>query len=253
MTLAIQALRLSPAYELIFQELEQRILAGVLKPGDRLPVESDLAASFGVNRSTLREGIRLLEREGLLRRVNGKRLEVSLPRYQDLAPRAIRALVMRRVTFIELWEVAIVSEPLTAQLAAEHATAGDIAALDDNLRRSQAALAAGLSPAEIDTEFHSLITRAARNRVLELAREPIGLLLYPAFERLIPLLAQAGARMQEAHGHVVDAIRARRPDVAAEWMRKHLKDFRRGYEMAGLPLDMVIDAPAALAERRGGA
>ncbi len=90
MTLAIQALRLSPAYELIFQALEQRILAGVLKPGDRLPVESDLAASFGVNRSTVREGIRLLEREGLLRRVNGKRLEVSLPRYQDLAPKIVR-------------------------------------------------------------------------------------------------------------------------------------------------------------------
>lgn len=246
MPLAIQALRLSPAYELIFQELEQRILAGVLKPGDRLPVESDLAASFGVNRSTVREGIRLLEREGLLRRVNGKRLVVSVPHYRDLAPRAIRALVMRRVTFIELWDVAVVTEPLTAQLAAEHATPADVTALEDNLRRSHAALAAGLSPAEIDTEFHALITRAARNRVLELAREPVGLLLYPAFERLIPLLAQSGVRMQEAHGHVVAAIRDGKPDVAAEWMRKHLRDFRRGYEMAGLPLDMVIDAPAAM-------
>lgn len=237
MTLDIKPLNIAPAYELVSRELERQILGGQLKPGQQLPTETELAGRFGVNRSTVREGIRRLESEGLVRRGGGKRLEVSVPHYGDLAPRASRALVMNQVTFLELWHVAMALEPLSASLAAAHADADDIAAMRVNLDALEQALEGKQPPAALDVEFHMLVDKATRNRALSLSREPIGLLLHSAMEGLASRLPRAGARTLEAHRRVCDAIEQRDAELAAEWMRKHVIDFRRGYELANIPLD----------------
>ncbi|MCC5809120.1 MAG: FadR family transcriptional regulator [Ectothiorhodospiraceae bacterium] len=241
--LHLPKLQVRSAYELVCRELEKRILDGTLRMGDRLPTETELAERFGVNRSTVREGIRRLESEGLVKRSTGRRLVVSLPRHSDLTPRTTRALALHRVTFRELWEVAMVMEPLAARLAAANATAPDLAAMERNLRETEEALRNGLSPAQLDVEFQALVARSAKNQALELSREPIGLLLYPAFEALIPLLPQAGERLLRAHREIHRAIRLRDGDTAFTWMHKHVADFRRGYELAGLPLDAPVDMP----------
>ena len=85
-----------------------------------MPAESLLARQFGVNRSTVREGIRQLENEGLVRREGRKRLCVTVPDQRDLAPRVIRTMVMHQVTFGELWDAALVLEPACASLCAEN-------------------------------------------------------------------------------------------------------------------------------------
>jgi DNA-binding FadR family transcriptional regulator len=96
--------------------------------------------------------------------------------------------------------------------------------------------------------FHTRVAQAGKNRVLELAREPIGFLLYSGMEALAPRLPQAPSRQVVAHRHVIEAIRSRDADTARVWMRRHIEDFRRGYELAGLPLDApMADANAALA------
>ena len=75
----IGKLKAPPAYQIISTELQRMILAGTLKPGDPLPPETELAERFGVNRSTLREGVRQLETEGLVSREGRKRLIVTIP------------------------------------------------------------------------------------------------------------------------------------------------------------------------------
>ena len=241
MTLDIKPLNIAPAYEQVSRELERQILAGVLKPGDVLPTEADLAESFQVNRSTVREGIRRLESEGLVRRGGAKRLTVARPRYSDLTPRATRAMLMHQVTFIELWKVALALEPLSASLAAENATDEQIAAMEQNLTALEEAVAAQESPASLDVEFHTLVDKAAANRALSLSREPVGLLLYTAMEGLAPHMPRAGQRTYEAHSRIFEAIRRGDAGGASEWMRKHVIDFRRGFELAGIALDTPAD------------
>jgi GntR family transcriptional regulator, transcriptional repressor for pyruvate dehydrogenase complex len=68
-----------PAYKQVSAEIERRIMTGELRPSDVLPSEADLAERFGVNRATVREGIRRLESDGFVRRVSRKRLVVSVP------------------------------------------------------------------------------------------------------------------------------------------------------------------------------
>jgi DNA-binding FadR family transcriptional regulator len=55
----------------------ERIVAHGLEPGDRLPSEPELARSLGVSRSSLREGIALLEEDGVVRRLHGSGTYVS--------------------------------------------------------------------------------------------------------------------------------------------------------------------------------
>lgn len=236
-------LDIQPAYKLVSRAIEQQILDGRLLPGDRLPSEPDLAVQFGINRATVREGIRQLEQEGFLQRAAGRRLFVSLPAYADLAPRASRALALQKVSFGELWDVAIVLEPLTVRLAAEAADDGAIAALESNVVATEAALANGRPITQLDVDFHSLMARISGNRVLELSREAVGLLFYPTLEALLPHLPQAAPRNAAAHRRMYEAIRDRDAVGAGDWMRKHLIDFRRGYEMAGLDMAAPVAWP----------
>ena len=59
-------LPVAPAYRVVFDTIEKLVMTGKLKPGDILPTETELAERFDINRSTLREGIRLLEQNGLV-------------------------------------------------------------------------------------------------------------------------------------------------------------------------------------------
>lgn len=237
------------AYQIVSRELRRLIDLGELKAGDQLPTEAGLAQQFGVNRSTVREGIRQLENEGLVSREGRKRLSVSVPGSGKISSQATRALVMRQVTFRELWEAALVLEPACASMSAQNREDEQIAALEVNLERTRHVLGDTRLCTELDTVFHALVTEGVHNTALLLSREPIGLLLYPAFEILSPLLPQANGRMLVAHERVAAAIAASNAVEAELWMRKHIVDFRRGWEMAKLSLDLPIDLPRSLAER----
>ena len=82
----------APAYRLVYDAIEKQIFAGTLRVGDPLPAETLLAEQFGVNRSTVREGIRLLEQSGLVEREGAKRPRIAIPHYLELASSASRAL-----------------------------------------------------------------------------------------------------------------------------------------------------------------
>jgi GntR family transcriptional regulator, transcriptional repressor for pyruvate dehydrogenase complex len=248
MTMQFEKLNVLSAYQVVSRELRRLIVSGELKAGEQLPTETELAEQFGVNRSTVREGIRQLENEGLVGREGRKRLTVSVPGSGKISSQATRALVMRQVTFRELWEAALVLEPACAALSASNREDGQIAALEANIERTRNALNDTRQCTTLDTEFHALVTEGAHNTALLLSREPIGLLLFSAFEILSPLLSPANSRMLTAHQRIADAIAQSNVAEAESWMRKHIVDFRRGWEMAKLSLDLPMDLPRSLAD-----
>lgn len=237
-----QRVVVEPAYKTVSAAIERAILDGALRPGAALPTEQELADRFGVHRSTVREAIRQVEQEGLLQRREGRRLFVCLPGVHDLAPRATRLLLLHQTTFQELWDVALTLEPLAARLAASQATADDLALLQANVDASAAETGLAALVA-LDMEFHALVGRASHNRALMLAREPVGLLYNPTLLQIFQRLPQASARNLAAHQHTLDALRAGNADAAAEWTRKHMVDFQRGFAMAGLSMRTPIAQP----------
>lgn len=230
----------TPAYELVAQAIEREIISGRLRTGEPIGTEAELVRQFGVNRSTVREGIRLLEQAGLVHRGASRRRTVCLPHYDQLASRMSRALVLHEVTFRELWEASMVLEVAAVEQAALRATPAVLAELEDNIAKSEAAQNPA-AVAELDTEWHALIAKAAQNRVLQLAREPTMLLNVPTTGAILENIAAGVPRLLEAHRAIVEAVRRRDVEAARLWMRRHLNDWRKGFERLGKDLDQPVD------------
>lgn len=233
--------RVAPAYRLVANTIREDILGGRIKKGDRLPSETSLAQQLGVNRSTVREGMRLLEETGfVVHRPGGKRRFAAAPLRHEPAPDAGGAPVLRAVTFLEYWEIIMALDPTGAALAARRAEPADLTALSSNLERMREAVRRQESLAELDLEFHDLVARAAHNRALMASRHPLGrVVFYPAFEAVIKRL-NADERMLAAHEAIFAAIRVHDEPRAREWMEKHIIDFRRGYELANLDITSLV-------------
>ena len=240
-----------PTYRLVYNAIQNEIMSGRLNVGDRLPSETSLAEQFGVNRSTVREGIRLLEESGLVTRSGAGRPRVALPHFLDLASRASRALILHSVTFRELWEAAVIIEPATAEYAATRIDEAHLERLDANIAAMEEMVLTVESGGRVDTdafvsldtEFHEIISESASNRVLALAREPVSRLFIPAGRIMLPRL-NTHRRVLVAHRHIYDALRSHDAPKVHEWMKRHMEDFKRGYDATGLAIDMALDAAA---------
>jgi GntR family transcriptional regulator, transcriptional repressor for pyruvate dehydrogenase complex len=241
MSVEFAPLLIEPAYRRVAAAIGARILSRELREGERLPPELQLARQFGVNRSTLREALRELESRGLLRRRPGSKLmSVSRPRQQAVAQGVSHALLLHDVTVRDVWEALTILEPPLAQAAAR-------ARSTEDLRELEAAAAAYAdSQADADlavqrtAEVFRTIGRAAHNPVLALAQEPLLQLLEPSLRVMIDKVPQARSRIATAHRHLRTALAARNTDDAHAWMARHIRDFRRGYEIAGIDLGLRL-------------
>ena len=230
-----------PAYQLVAEAIETEILARRIRPGEAIGTEAQLVKQFGVNRSTVREGIRLLEQSGLIHRDSSRRLLASPPHYSRLATRMSRAMLLHEVTFRELWEATAALEIATVEQAAEHATADAVAELEANIASTERVSRDTDAVAELDTQFHSLIAKASQNRVLQLAREPSSLLIFPTTEIILRKVKEGVPRLIHAHHTIVDAVRRHDKEASRLWMLRHVRDWRRGFERAGKDIDQPID------------
>lgn len=247
-------IKVPSAYQMVAEAIEREIMSGRLRPGDQVGTEAELVRQFGVNRSTVREGIRLLEQSGLVQREAGRKLHVCPPRYRNLSSRMSRALVLGQVTFREVFDATLVLEIMSVEAAIDHATDSHIEALEANQQSAESEIdhADPSRIAQLDTDFHALLARASGNRVLELAREPSALLIFPTSELICRRVPEGAGRMIRAHRELIDALRARDKTRAATWMKRHVEDWKKGFERAGRdmdePVERVIErlAPAAL-------
>lgn len=232
----------APAYLLVAKTIERKIVNGHILPGEAIGTESELARQLGVNRSTVREGLRCVEQAGLLERKAGRKFVVSLPNQRQLADRVSRALVLQQVTFREVAEATRLLETTATVLAAERRSKADLDAISDNIRRTKAAVNQPAVLADLQVEFHALIAIAARNRVLDLAREPSSLMIRIATRIIFENSEVAASRVIEAHEMILDALERRDVKDAELWIQRHVNDFVKGFERTGRSPDVPIQS-----------
>jgi GntR family transcriptional regulator, transcriptional repressor for pyruvate dehydrogenase complex len=214
------------AAQQIAGQIRAAMLGGALAAGQRLPSEHELAVEYSVSRPTVREAMRILATDGLIRATRGAAggTFVALP-----APDAVAESLSET---IELWfragstSAAEVEQARSwiergcVRLAAEHRTPEDleaIAAAVDDARDPAIDLDHFL---ELDIAFHVAISRAAHNGVLELAMTAIHL-ARPRTNTLL-LSALKPALIVEQHDAILHAIRARDPLAAERAFEDHL-------------------------------
>jgi GntR family transcriptional regulator, transcriptional repressor for pyruvate dehydrogenase complex len=234
----------TPAYRLLADSLVREILEGRLRVGELLPTEGQLCAEFGVQRTTVREGIRSLEEAGMVRREGGKRLVVSRPSPHHVGGQIQRAMILHAVTYGELCEALVALEPAMARAAAARRDVRVVERLEHNVADTRRMLREGGDIAALDVEFHGILAEASGNRALTLAREPLQRLLEPSFRRILQSVPDAGARLLRAHAAILEALAAGDADRIEDWTRRHLEDFRRGFRVARIDLDQAVGAEA---------
>ena len=232
-----EQISVAPAYRRVADAITQRILSRSLSEGERLPPETELARQLGVNRSTVREALRELERSGLLeRRPGSKRMTVTRPQHCAIAKDVSRALAMHDVTFFEVWSALTEFEPPIAENAARARSDADLAHL--------AAVRAQFDLDNADTEravhhtaeFFRALGAATHNQVFALVHEPLIELLVPSLRDMIDQVPQARSRIATAQRHILEALEGGNAQAARQWMARHIRDFRTGYELAGIDL-----------------
>jgi GntR family transcriptional regulator, transcriptional repressor for pyruvate dehydrogenase complex len=228
-----EPIRAEPAYRKVATALLDRITARTLNPGERLPPEMELARQFGVHRGTVREALRELETNGVLKRERGSKLMmVTRPTRVSVAAGVSRALTMHDVSYHDVWEALTALEPPIAAAAARRRKPADLVRLDT------------IVAAEVDVaqtaDFFRAVGEATHNGVFMLAHEPLVRMLEPSLATLIDRVSQAASRVALAQKRILSAIRDEDPDQAQDWMAKHIRDFRRGFEVAGIGLERPV-------------
>jgi DNA-binding FadR family transcriptional regulator len=204
------------------EKIKAMIVAGELRPGDRLPREVDLAERLGLSRNSLREAVKALSLIRVLDVRQGDGTYVT-----SLAPQllldALNFIVdfHRDDTVLEFFEVRRILEPAATALAALRMTDDDVRAL----RKVLAGLSDDAGIDELvanDLEFHHRIASGAGNTLL---CSLIDSLSGPTTRaRIWRGLTQAGAveRTREQHAAILDAIATRRPELARSWATVHV-------------------------------
>lgn len=222
-----------PAYRKVAAALLERITTRTLNPGERLPPEMELARQFGVHRGTVREALRELETNGVLKRERGSKLMmVTRPARRTVAAGVSRALTLHDVSYHDVWEALTAIEPPIAAAAARERKPKDLA-------RIEAIVAAEVDVAQT-ADFFRAVGEATHNGVFMLAHEPLVQMLEPSLATLIRKVPQAASRVAIAQKRITGAIRVQDAAQAQDWMSKHIRDFRRGFEIAGIGLERRV-------------
>lgn len=161
---AIKKIRI---HEEVFSQIRELIGEGRFKAGEKLPSERELAETFKVSRTSVREALRALETQGLIvSRTGAGNFVADLPVESLIAPLA-RLLIDEKKALVDVFEMRKLIEPQIAALAAERVTAGDIAQLKRIVRKQADAVGRGETGVEADAELHLAIGRATQNRALQ--------------------------------------------------------------------------------------
>jgi GntR family transcriptional repressor for pyruvate dehydrogenase complex len=222
-----------PITDEAIEKIKGMIVAGELRPGDRLPKEADLAAQLGLSRNSLREAVRALSLVRILDVRQGDGTYVT-----SLEPKALLdglsfiVDLHHDATVLEFFEVRRILEPAATALAAHQIDLEAVDALRGHLAKvTDASSVEDL--VENDLEFHRRIAEAAGNSVLY---SLVDSLCGPTIRaRVWRGLTQEGAlkRTLDEHHAILDALAGRQADVARalatvhiagveQWLRKVL-------------------------------
>ncbi len=209
--------------QLVAQELLARLAESEVHEGQSFATEAELLQQFDVSRPTLREGIRILESQGVLEQRPGPRggLVVRRPTLDILAHSLSIYLRFNDVPFAAVLEARKVVEPALAAEAALRGTDDDFREMAESIERMKAQ---GEDQAAFVAEnrvFHGIVARASGNKVLETFWGAISLLAHGEHHGVRYTFGNR-QHVIAAHQQILDACRRRDSRAAAGAMAEHV-------------------------------
>lgn len=219
------------------EEVMDRIVSGTYPPGLTIPTESQLGEEFGISRTVVREGVKILADKGLLRIQRGRGTEVqALQQWRAFDPAILAARLRHGDKQVVLREVLILRKAIEPELAAGAARDADERELEqlaecvEELNRADRHVDRYL---RADAAFHDLIGDFSR---ISLGRDIVRTIAQPVqMQRMLTSMIPGNPQMaHQQHLAIYDSIRRRDADGARRAMREHL-------EWAELRLDRALE------------
>jgi DNA-binding FadR family transcriptional regulator len=219
----------------IAEHLGVSILSGKIVPGEVLPTESGLGASFHVSRTAVREAIKVLTSKGLVevRRKTGTRVRPK-KNWNALDPDVLAWQFSGRgvpAAIMDLLELREVIEPMCARMAAERATMDDVAAIEKALLEMEKSVGKTAASFEADLLFHMAILESTHNWFMR----PFGALIQAALRASFRQTDEDAGTYQQSllkHQVVLSAIRSKNPGAAEDAMHAVLRGARHDIQQA---------------------
>jgi len=228
--------------EVVAEYLRRQIARGELRVGDHLRPEEELTAEFGVARTTLREGLRILESQGLIRirRGRGGGGVVTQPDLDHLATALAVALQLQATTMGDLDDARQLLEPQLVARLARHHEDRDIIALSEAVDTASAAADANDNDAfgRAAAFVHETIMEQAGNRTLATVSRLLHGLVAAYYQRSASKSDQPRMlRAVRSYRKLVSLIEAGDADGAEEHWRQQM-----AYTVSGNDRSQPIDA-----------
>lgn len=205
--------------EIAAQKLLNMIQEEGFTAGDKLPTEAELVELLGVGRNTVREALRVLMSRNIVTIHQGSGTFISDKNGVSDDPLGFSMIEDRRKLTEDLIQIRVMLEPPIAALAAQNATAEDIAALEIILMELEECMARRQDYAEKDSQFHAQIAGCSHNLVMTN--------LVPVITNGVRVFAGSVQETEyentrQSHRRIFEAIRDRRPVDAQQAMYFHL-------------------------------
>lgn len=224
------------AYEQAADQLRELIVTGQISTGSRLPNEVVLARDFGISRTTMREALRLLAAQNLIRTEKGPTggSFVTLPTVDHISEFLQASIGLlaetRNVSLEEFLEARELLESRAARLAAAHRTDEDLVRLRATIPETPLELAIDEQFVH-NRDFHAVVLESAGNTLLRIAALPLFSILQTNLARSV-LGQDFHASINDHHQRIADAVAAGDADLAEQEMRDHLAYLTPAYERA---------------------
>jgi len=210
-------------YEEIVAKIKDMLEKGRLKSGDQLPGERELSEVFQVSRSSVREALRTLETQGFLESRQGDGTYIASKPVESLVNPLASVIFSEKDSQMELFEMRRLIEPQLAYLAAERATQEEIAMMEQSLVLQEEAVARGETGTDVDKSFHYIMAKATKNKVLLRLTDSMRDLLAESRDKYLQVEGRPDKSISR-HRQVLDAIKARDGELAAQVMLEHVVD-----------------------------
>lgn len=227
------------ASDVLASNLRERILSGEYAEGTPLPPERELVTQTRMSRTTVREALRILEVQGLVRIKAGRAGGAFVQRPgEEVMARSVGLLIRgRQIRLSSLLETREAIEPSCARLAAQNRTVEDLEALEaanDAIAASGKDLGAFL---QANVDWHVAVATASHNELLKGLMMALQRAIYTSTENESFVDDEVRRTAVRAHRTITNAIRDRDPDAAVRRMSRHV----HSYAKAVLAVDKRTD------------
>ncbi|NBB98825.1 MAG: FCD domain-containing protein [Alphaproteobacteria bacterium] len=211
----------------VVRQIELLLLRGVLRPGERLPAERELADRLGVSRPSLRDALAQLQKRGLLESRAGAGVFVAELLDSAFSDSLVRLFAEHDEALFDYISFRRDMEGMSAERAARHGSDTDLQVIDTLFRKMEAAHGKRdpSEEAQLDAEFHLSIVEASHNIImLHMMRAMFDLLHKGVFYNRQMIFRQRATRddLLAQHKAINSAIQARDPQAAKAAATAHL-------------------------------